>query len=153
MNRCYEIVKEFMRKYPLTMAWRIKAHSKVVESHLCNDEEILYAFPGQYNIGVFDFFNTYLIVFTSKRIILASKRVLFGYFYKSITPDMYNDLTVNKNIFWGRVIIDTIKEVINITNIDAKALPEIDKEVNAIVLKQKKELGIEIPKEEVIKSR
>ena len=47
----------------------------------------------------------------------------------------------------------SIKEVINITNIDAKALPEIDKEVNAIVLKQKKELGIEIPKEEVIKSR
>ena len=31
-----------------------------------------------------------------------------------ITPDMYNDLTVNKAVFWGRIIIDTVKEVITI---------------------------------------
>ncbi len=146
MKSCYDFIKEFMKKYPLTMAWRVKAHSKVVDSHISSDEKILYAFPGQYNEGVFDFFNTYLVVFTNKRIILACKRVLFGYFYKSITPDMFNDLSVNKNIFWGRVIIDTIKEVINITNVDAKALPEIDKEVNDILIKQKKEYGLEIHK-------
>lgn len=142
MNNCYNLVKEFMKKYPRTMAWRLKAHSKVVESHLGSDETIEYVFTGQYNEGVFDFFNTYLVVFTNKRIILASKRVLFGYFYKSITPDMYNDLATNKNIFWGTVVIDTIKEVVRITNIDAKALPEIDREVNQIVMKQKKEYGL-----------
>ena len=142
MNNCYNLVKEFMKKYPRTMAWRLKAHSKVVESHLGSDETIEYVFTGQYNEGVFDFFNTYLVVFTNKRIILASKRVLFGYFYKSITPDMYNDLATNKNLFWGTVVIDTIKEVVRITNIDAKALPEIDREVNQIVMKQKKEYGL-----------
>ena len=142
MNNCYTLVKEFMKKYPRTMAWRLKAHSKVVEAHVGSDEEILYAFPGQYNEGVFDFFNTYLVVFTNKRIILASKRVLFGYFCKSITPDMYNDLATNKNIFWGTVVIDTIKEVVRITNVDAKALPEIDREVNQIVMKQKKEYDL-----------
>ena len=114
MNNCYNLVKEFMKKYPRTLAWRLKAHSKVVESHLGSDETIEYVFTGQYNEGVFDFFNTYLVVFTNKRIILASKRVLFGYFYKSITPDMYNDLATNKNIFWGTVVIDTIKEVVRI---------------------------------------
>ena len=144
MKNCYNIVKEFMKKYPLTMAWRLKAHAKVVESHLGSDENILYAFPGQYNEGVFDFFNTYIVAFTNKRIILASKRVLFGYFYKSITPDMYNDLSVNKNIFWGRIVIDTIKELINITNVDARALPEIDREINNILTAQKKEYGMEL---------
>ena len=54
MNDCYSLVKEFVNKYPLTMAWRIKAHSKVVESHLGRDEKILYAFAGQYNEGVFE---------------------------------------------------------------------------------------------------
>ena len=142
MNNCYNLVKEFMKKYPRTMAWRLKAHSKVVESHLGSDETIEYVFTGQYNEGVFDFFNTYLVVFTNKRIILASKRVVFGYFYKSITPDMYNDLATNKNIIWGTVVIDTIKEVVRITNIDARALPEIDQEVNQIVMKQKKEYGL-----------
>ena len=146
MKSCYDLVKEFMKKYPLTMAWRLKSHSKVVDSHIAPDEKILYVFPGQYNVGVFDFFNTYLIAFTNKRIILASKRVLFGYFYKSITPDMYNDLTTNKNIFWGRVIIDTVKEVINITNIDAKALPEIDQNITDTIIKQKKEYNIELKK-------
>lgn len=143
MKKCYDFAHDFMKKYPLTMAWRVKAHSNVVDSHLQIDEEILYVIPGQYNETVAELFNTYLLVFTNKRIILAKKRLLFGYFFKSITPDMYNDLTVNKAVFWGRVIIDTIKEVITITNVDAKALPEIDAKINEIVTKQKKEFAVE----------
>lgn len=139
MKSCYDFAHEFLKKYPFTMAWRIKSHAKVIDNHLGSDEEILYVIPGQYNETYAEIFNTYLLVFTNKRLILAKKRMLFGYFIKSITPDMYNDLSVNKGLFWGRVTFDTVKEVIVITNIDAKALSEIDVTINNIISKQKKE--------------
>ena len=101
---------------------------------------------GQYNASFAEIFNTYVIVFTNKRIILARKRLFFGYFFKSITPDMYNDLSVVKRIIWGSIVIDTVKEVITITNIDAKALPEIDRSINDIMIAQRKELGIQVKK-------
>lgn len=143
MKSCYDFAHEFLKKYPLTMAWRIKSHAKVIDNHLGSDEQILYVIPGQYNETHAEIFNTYLIAFTNKRIILAKKRIVFGYFIKSITPDMYNDLTVGKGIFWGKLTIDTIKEVITITNLDAKALPEIDITINKIVTNQKKEYSKE----------
>ena len=143
MKNTYGFLKSFMNKYPLTMAWRIKAHAKVVDNHLGKNEKILYAFAGQNNEGVVEIFNTYVVVFTNKRIVLAKKRLLFGYFFKSITPDMYNDLSVNKGLIWGNVTIDTVKEVIRFTNIDAKALPEIDQMINEIMISQRKEYGLE----------
>ena len=33
MNEVYNKVKEFKRKYNSTVAWRLKAHSKVIEKH------------------------------------------------------------------------------------------------------------------------
>lgn len=147
MNKTYNSLNLFMKKYPLTMAWRIKAHAKVVDDHLAANEQILYAFAGQNNESAVEILNTYVIVITNKRIILARKRLLFGYFFKSITPDMYNDLSLNKGLIWGRVIIDTIKEVIRITNIDAAALPEIDEKIHTIMLEQKKEFGISLQKD------
>lgn len=143
MKNTYDFLKTFMKKYPLTMAWRIKAHAKVVDEHIGADEEILYAFAGQNNESVVEIFNTYVVVFTNKRIAFAKKRLLFGYFFKSITPDMYNDLSVNKSLIWGNVTIDTVKEVIRMTNIDAKALPEIDQRINEIMINQRKEYGLE----------
>lgn len=143
MKNTYDFLKTFMKKYPLTMAWRIKAHAKVVDEHISADEKILYAFAGQNNESVVEIFNTYVVVFTNKRIAFAKKRLLFGYFFKSITPDMYNDLSVNKGLIWGNVTIDTVKEVIRMTNIDAKALPEIDQRINEIMINQRKEYGLE----------
>ena len=52
---------------------------------------------------------------------------------------MYNDLTVSKGLIWGKVVVDTIKEVILITNIDAKALDEIETNITEIMIKNKKE--------------
>ena len=95
-----------------------------------------------YNINYNETSNTYVVVFTNKRIILATKRVLFGYFFKTITPDMYNDLTIHRGLIWGRVTIDTVKEVITITNIDVKALDNIETNITEIVLRHKKEFGI-----------
>ena len=126
----------------MTIAWRVKQHCKVIDKHLNPNEQILYMFVGQKNDRAIDIFNTYVVVFTNKRIILATKRVLFGYFFKSITPDMYNDLTIHRGIIWGSVILDTVKEVLTITNIDIKALDDIETNITEIILKQKKEFGV-----------
>ena len=142
MNSSYKIIKEFMKKAPMTIAWRLNQHCKVIDEHLNPGEEILYLYAGQKNERSVDKFNTYVVAFTNKRIILATKRVLFGYFFKSITPDMYNDLTVRKGIIFGTIEIDTIKEVITISNIDVKILEEIETNITEIILKQKKELGM-----------
>lgn len=141
MNSSYTLIKEFMKKYPRTVAWRLKQHSKIIDKHLNPGEKILYVFAGQKNDRAVDIFNTYMIAFTNKRIMVATKRVVFGYFFKSITPDMYNDLTVGKGLIWGRIILDTVKEVITITNIDPKALDEIETNVTEITLKYKKEIN------------
>ena len=42
MNNVYKRVKEFKSKYPATVAWRLKANSKVVEKHINPDEKVLY---------------------------------------------------------------------------------------------------------------
>lgn len=148
-NNSYIKMKNFLRKYPFTIAWRIKQHCKIIEQHLNPEEEILYVFAGQKNDRSVDMFNTYVVAFTNKRIMVATKRVLFGYFFKSITPDMYNDLTIHKGLLFGRVVIDTIKEVITITNIDPKALNEIETNITEIMLEQKKNFVKEDKKEKI----
>ena len=100
MKEVYRLAKEFKRKYPLTIAWRLRSHSKVIAKHLNPDEKILYVFMGQKNHSSFDFVNTNLIVLTSKRLMIATKRLLFGYFFIAVTPDMFNDLTVIDGIIW-----------------------------------------------------
>ena len=147
MSTSYEKLSQFMHKYSFTVAWRLRRHCEIIDRHLNPGEEILYIFAGQKNEHSGDIFNTYVVTFTNKRIMVATKRVLFGYFFKSITPDMYNDLTIHKGLVFGRVVIDTIKEVIVITNIDPKALGEIETNITEIMLKQKKEFGIEKKKE------
>jgi len=142
MNNCYSLMQEFMKKYSMTIAWRLKKHCKVIDKHLNSDEKILYMFAGQKNDRPIDIFNTYVIAFTDKRIILATKRVVFGYFFKSITPDMYNDLTIHRGLIWGSIILDTVKEVITITNVDINALDDIETNISNIMLNQKKQLGI-----------
>lgn len=138
MGICYKKALEFKSKYPSTVAWRIKAHSKIVEKHLNKDEEILYVFAAQKDLGYLDIFNTHLVALTNKRIMIVSKRVLFGYTFKSITPDMYNDLTISANIFWGKVIIDTVKEKVFFKFVSKSALPEIETEITSYMMEQKK---------------
>ena len=148
MSNCYNLASKFMKKYPMTIAWRVKQHCKVIDKHLNPGEEILYVFAGLKNDRAVDLFNSCVIVLTNKRLIVATKRVLFGYFLTSITPDMYNDLTVSKRIFWGAVVIDTVKEVITISNIDSKALSEIETNITEIMIKNKKEYLAEKSTEE-----
>ena len=83
-------------------------------------------------------FNTYVVAVTNKRLLLAQKRVLFGYLFISITPDMFNDLTVATGIIWGKVVIDTIKEIITLSNLSKGAVAEIETAITETIMEQKK---------------
>lgn len=137
-GKVYEMVSQFKKKYPGTVSWRLKAHSKVVEKHLNPGEEVLYAFGAQKGLSSLEMFNTYVVAVTNKRIILAQKRVLFGYLFISITPDMFNDLTVTTGIVWAKVVIDTVKEVITMSNISKKAVDEIETSISETMMEEKR---------------
>ena len=47
-----------------------------------------------FNTLTFDFVNTYIIAITNQRIMLATKRIVFGYFFKSISFDLSSSILV-----------------------------------------------------------
>ena len=147
-NTIYNKIKDFKKRFPTTIAWRLKAHSKVAAEHINDDEEVLYAFAAQKLPSVFNITSTYAIVITDKRILLAQKRLIFGYFYYTITPDMFNDLTIKMGILWGRVIIDTIKETVNLTFISKGALREIETVLSKYMMQEKRQYESELTDEE-----
>lgn len=125
MNTIYPLIRRFKNRYPLTIAWRLRSHAKVLEKHLNPGEEVIYAFVGQKNTS-FDLFNTAVILLTNKRILIGRDRMVFGYFLTSITPEMFNDFKISNLIIWGKVYIDTVKEHITISALDKRALVEIE---------------------------
>ena len=44
MENVYEQIRSFKRKYPMTVAWRLKKHSRIVKKHLNPSERIIYIF-------------------------------------------------------------------------------------------------------------
>ena len=138
MVNTYEKLKEFKQKYPLTITWRLKSHAKVIDKFLNPGEEVNFVFAAQKGFSSIDIFSTYVVVLTNKRILLAQKRVLWGYTYLSVTPDMFNDLTVHSGLIWGKVYIDTIKETIVLSNIDKGALDPIETQVTEYMMNEKK---------------
>ncbi len=148
LNIIYNKVKDFKKRYPLTISWRLKAHSKVAAEHVNDDEEVLYAFAAQKLPSVFNITSTYVIVITDKRILLAQKRLIFGYFYYTITPDMFNDLTLRMGLFWGKVVIDTVKETVILTFISKNALREIETVISKYMMQEKRQYESELTDEE-----
>jgi len=134
----YQKVKEFKDRYPMTISWRLKKHSKVIDIHLNPDEVVNYAFAAQKIDNPFDIITTYVVALTNKRILLGQKRLLFGYFFKAITPDMFNDITVSMGLIWGKVHIDTVKEVVHLSNIQKEALDDIETAVTEYMMEEKK---------------
>lgn len=137
-NSIYTRVKEFKRKYPFTIAFRLKAHAKVAAQFVGSDEKIIYVFAAQKNFQSYEIINTNIVILTNKRLIVATKRLIFGYFFKMITPEMFNDLTIKEGIIWGKVIIDTVKEQVILSNIDHRALAEIENNITKVMLEEKK---------------
>ncbi len=137
----YSKVKKFKSEYPGTIAWRIKQHAKIAEKHLNPGEEVLFAFAAQKNNNPLDIITTYIVALTNKRIILAQKRLLFGYFFTAITPEMFNDLEVRMGLIWGKICIDTIKEEVYLSNISKNALPAIETAITEYMMKEKKKMN------------
>lgn len=137
MNIYKEVVK-FMKKYPGTIAFRLKEHCNVLEKHINPDEKIRYVFAGQKNNRSIAIPNTFVLALTDKRLLFARKRLLFGYFFYAITPDMFNDIKVSSGIIWGRIEIDALKELAIISNISNDALDEIETEITQYMMEEKK---------------
>lgn len=138
-NKTYEMVRAFVNKYPMTIAWRLWKHSLVIEKFLNEDEEVVYAFAAQENDNYLDIVTTCVVALTNQRILIGRKRLLWGYFYHSITPDMFNDMEIKTGLVWGKLSIDTIKELVLLSNLDLRSLPELEEKVCVHVGKLKKE--------------
>lgn len=139
MGKVYEQVLKFKKKYPMTIAWRLKQNSKVIEKHLNPNEKPLYSFVGQKNNNSFVFWETAVVTLTTERILLGRKRLIFGYFLTSVTPDMFNDLSLSSGIIWGKVYIDTVKEYVTLSNLPIESLVEIETKLTTYMMKMKKE--------------
>lgn len=131
-------VLEFKKRYPSTVMWRVEKHCKVVEKHLNPKEKVLYAFAAQMNNDAMDIIDTAVLCVTSDRILIGQDQILYGYTFNSVTPEMYNDLQVNSGIFWGKIIIDTVKEVIYFSNLSKRSLVEIESIISMYMMEAKK---------------
>jgi len=52
---------------------------------------------------------------------------------------MFNDLKVCGGIIWGKVIIDTLNELVVLSNISNKALPEIETQLSTYMIEMNKD--------------
>ncbi len=138
----YNEVLKFKRKYPSTIAFRLKEHCKVLEKHLNPGEKVIYIFAGQKNAHSIAIPNTFVIALTSERLVFARKRLFFGYFFYAITPDMFNDLKVNSGILWGKIMIDTVKEFAVISNLSKDSLSEIETKITQYMMNEKKKYSL-----------
>ena len=137
-NKVYKLAKKFLNSYFGTIGFRLKAHSKVIEDHLNKDEKLLYVFCGQEGYSHKEIFFTSVVAITDKRMIIATKRVLFGYFYKTISKELFNDFKIESGIIFGRVVIDTAKEEVVISNLAKSSLYEVENALSALLIPNKK---------------
>ena len=139
MSKVYDQIKLFKKKYPHTITWfRLKKHAEIVNRHLNPGEEPIYCFAGQKNSNMLDLLSTCVICLTNHRILIGQDLLITGYSLISITPDLFNDLSVYEGIIWGKITIDTVKEEVDITNIDKRALPEIETAISSFMMEEKK---------------
>lgn len=139
MGKVYDQVCMFKAKYPHTITWfRLKKHAAIVEKHLNPDEEPIYSFAGQRNNDMLDIWSTCVVCLTNKRILIGQDNIIVGYTLNSITPDLFNDMQIYQGILFGKITIDTIKETVYITNLDKRALPEVETAISSFMMEEKK---------------
>lgn len=139
MGVVYNKVNEYLSKYKGGIAWRVKKHSQVVEKHLNPGEEVVFAFPGQMNDNFWNIFQTCIFCITKDRILIGQKNLLWGYSLTSITPDLYNDMEVKEGLIWGKIIVDTVKEEVCLTNLSKRALSAIETNITQTMMDAKKQ--------------
>lgn len=141
MVSIYDRALEFKKKHPMTIAWRLKKNARIVEKYIGSNEKVLYVFAAQKNNNPFDILSTAVVALTNQRILIGRKRVIFGYFLDSITPDMFNDLKVLNGIIWGKIHLDTVKEFVTLSNISKRSLREIETKISSFMMEEKKKYG------------
>ena len=144
----YKKVKEFMRRHPGTVAFRLRSHAKVLDEYVNDDEELLYVFAGQKNNTSIGVPNTFIVGLTSRRLVFARKRLIFGHFFYSVTPDLFNDLKVKSGLIWGRIMIDTMKELAIISNIAISALDEVETAISKYMMDEKQKYAKDATKKD-----
>lgn len=142
MNNVYTLVRNFKQKYGMTIGFRLKKHCNVIEKNLNPGEEVLYAFSAQHNANPIKVTETCVVALTNKRILVGQKRILWGYVFSSITPDLFNDLKIKTGLIWSTVYIDTVKELVALSNIDKNAASEIAQNITAFMMEEKKKYSI-----------
>ena len=55
---------------------------------------------------------------------------------------MFNDLKANSGVLWGKIVIDTVKELAIISNISKSALSEIETEITEYMMREKKKYAV-----------
>ena len=50
-------------------------------------------------------------------------------------------MQIYRGIRWGKITIDTVKEVIILTNLDKKSLPEIETQISEFMMREKQKYG------------
>ena len=133
-----ECVLEFKKRYPTTIMWRVKKHCAVVQKHLNPGEKVLYAFAAQMNDTATNIFDTAVLCVTSERLLIGQDQILYGYTLNSVTPELYNDLQIFSGIFWGKITIDTVKEMLYFSNFTKRALVEIESVISMYMMEAKK---------------
>lgn len=138
MGKVYDQVCMFKAKYPHTITWwRLRKHAAVIEKHLNPGEEPLYTFAGQKNSDNANVWATCVVCLTNKRLLIGQDYLFVGYALNSITPDLFNDMQVYAGLIWGKITIDTLKETVDITNLDKRSLPEIETSISSFMMEAK----------------
>lgn len=139
MASTYQYAKEFKKKYGATISWwRVKKHCAIVDKNLNIGEEVSFAFAAQNDNTHGSIFNTAVLALTNERIIIAQDRLLIGYKLNTITPDLYNDMQISAGIIFGTITIDTLSETVYFSNIDKRALSEIQRNISSFMIEAKK---------------
>ena len=57
--------------------------------------------------------------------------------YTQITPDLYNDMRIYRGLLFGKITIDTVKEVVTISNLSKSSLDDIETNISQFMMKEK----------------
>ena len=100
MNDDYKNVTEFKNKYPMTVAWRLKANSKIVQKYMNPDEHVIYAFAAQKSDNSLDIFST-----LDKSIILS----LFSKFCVILTISFIISIIFSLSILLSTILLSILE--------------------------------------------
>ena len=143
MNSTYSKAQAFKNKYFPTIAFRLKKHASIVDKHLHSEEKIDYVFCGQKGKAPLLFNKSCVVAITNERLIIGQKRLLWGYFFTTVTPDVYNDFKIFNGMIWSDILIDTLDEEVFITKLAPDGAIEVQKHITKFMMEEKKKYAKE----------